>query len=81
MELSGRIDAPNAALERPSHLVEGKVAKIIGLEREVRELADANDSQEQYTRRSNLRFEGIPESEHGEDTDAKVLRSRTASWV
>ena len=39
----------------------------------MRELADANDSLEQYTRRPNLRFEGIPEADHGEDTDAKVL--------
>ena len=39
----------------------------------MRELADANDSLEQYKRRPNLRFEGIPEADHGEDTDAKVL--------
>ena len=37
------------------------------------ELADANDSIEQYTRWPNLRFEGIPEADHGEDTDPKVL--------
>ena len=74
MELSGRIDALNATLERLSHLVEEKDAKIVNLEREVRELADANDSLEQYTRRPNLRFEGIPEADHGEDTDAKVLK-------
>ena len=37
----------------------------------MRELADANDSL--YMRRPNLRFEGIPEPDHGEDTDAKVL--------
>ena len=73
VELSGRIDALNATLERLSHLVEEKDAKIVNLEREVRELADANDSLEQYTRRPNLRFEGIPEADHGEDTDAKVL--------
>ena len=59
VELSGRIDALNATLERLSHLVEEKYAKIVNLEREVRELADANDSLEQYTRRPNLRFEGI----------------------
>ena len=73
VELSGRIDALNATLERLSHLVEEKDAKIVNLEREMRELADANDSLEQYTRRPNLRFEGIPEADHGEDTDAKVL--------
>ena len=39
----------------------------------MRELADANDSLEQYKRRPNLRFEGIPEADHGEDTYAKLL--------
>ena len=53
--------------------VEEKDARITSLEKEVHELADANDSLEQYTRRPNLRFEGIPEAEHGEDTDEKVL--------
>ena len=46
MELSGQIDALNATLERLSHLVEEKDAKIVNLEKEVRELADANDSLE-----------------------------------
>ena len=73
VELSGRIDALTTTVERLSHLVQEKDAKIANLEREVRELADANDSLEQYTRRPNLRFEGIRESDHGEDTDAKVL--------
>ena len=47
--------------------------QITSLEREVHELADANDTLEQYTRQPNLRFEGILEADHGEDTDAKVL--------
>ena len=73
VELSGRIDALNATLERLSRVVEEKDARITSLEREVRELANANDSLEQYTRRPNLRFEGVPEDDNGEDTDAKVL--------
>ena len=73
VELSERIDGLNATPERLSHLVEEKEAKMVNLEKGVRELADANDSLEQYTRRPNLRFEGIPETDNGEDTDAKVL--------
>ena len=73
VELSGRIDALTTTLERLSRVVEEKDARITSLEKEVHELADANDSLEQYTRRPNLRFEGIPEAGHGEDTDEKVL--------
>ena len=73
VELSGRISALNATLERLSRVVEEKDARITSLEEEVRELAKANDSLEQYTRRPNLRFEGVPEDDNGEDTDAKVL--------
>ena len=73
VELSGRIDALTATLERLSRVVEEKDARITSLEKEVHELADANDSLEQYTRLPNLRFEWIPEAEHGEDTDEKVL--------
>ena len=79
VELSGRIDALNATLERLPHLVEEKDAKIVNLEREVLELADANDSLEQYSRRPNLRFEGIPEADHGEDTDCSD-RQRGRTW-
>ena len=69
VELSGRIDALTATLERLSRVIEEKDARITSLEKEVHELADANDSLEQYMRRPNLRFEGIHEVEHGEDTD------------
>ena len=79
VELSGRIDALNATLERLPHLVEEKDAKIVNLEREVLELADANDSLEQYSRRPNLRFEGIPEADHREDTDCSD-RQRGRTW-
>ena len=39
----------------------------------MRELTEAYDSLEQYTRRPKLRFEGMPEADNGVDTDAKVL--------
>ena len=48
VELSGRIGALNATLERLSRVVEEKDARITSLEEEVRELANANDSLEQY---------------------------------
>ena len=67
VELSGRIDALTATLQRLSCVVEEKDVRITSLEKEVHELADSNDSLEQYTRRPNMRFEGIPEAEHGED--------------
>ena len=57
----------------PPHLVQEKDTKIANLEREVRDLADANDSLEQYTRRPNLRFESIRESDHGEDTKGVTM--------
>ena len=79
VELSGWIDALNETLERLPHLVEEKDAKIVNLEREVLELVDANDLLAQYSRRPNLRFEGIPEADHGEDTDCSD-RQRGRTW-
>ena len=79
-EVVGRVDALNATPERLSDLVEEKYANIVNLEREVRELGDANRSLKQYTRRPNLRFEGIPEADHGRTPMLRCLRSRTASW-
>ena len=58
VELFGRIDALNVTLDRLSCVVEGKDERITSLEREVRELADVNDSLEQYTRPPNLRNMG-----------------------
>ena len=39
----------------------------------MRELEEQADRTEQYTRRSNLLFSGLPETGVGEDTEEKIL--------
>ena len=43
------------------------------LEERVERLEGECDRVEQYSRRGNLRFSGIPETEEGEDITAKVI--------
>ena len=50
-----------------------KEARINELGGTVKHLQSDLDKSEQYSRRANLRIQGILESEGGEDTDAKVV--------
>ena len=69
----GKIEELNNVIGILSTKLSEKEDRVRVLENEMRVLADANDALEQYTRRANLIFDGIPESHHGEDTDDKVL--------
>ena len=53
--------------------LENKEIKITALEERVERLEGECDRLEQYSRRGNLRFSGIPETGEGEDTTAKVV--------
>ena len=53
---------------------EQKESKIKQLEKCVNSLEESADSIKQYSRRPNLRFYGIPESETDEDTGKRLLR-------
>ena len=72
-ELVGKIEELNNVIGRLSTKLSEKEDRVVVLDNEVRVLADANDTLEQYTRRANLIIDGIPESHDGEDTDEKVL--------
>ena len=61
-EIADKIDYLAAQTEQLKQTVKEKDEKIKELESRVDLLESANDSIEQYSRRSNLRIEGIPES-------------------
>ena len=61
-ELVGKIEELNNVIGRLSTKLSEKEDRVVVLENEVRVLADANDTLEQYTRRANLIIDGIPES-------------------
>ena len=61
-EIADKIDYLAAQIEQLKQTVKEKDEKIKQLESRVDLLESANDSIEQYSRRSNLRIEGIPES-------------------
>ena len=61
-EIADKIDYLAAQTEQLKQTVKDKDEKIKQLESRVDLLESANDSIEQYSRRSNLRIEGIPES-------------------
>ena len=61
-EIADKIDYLAAQTEQLKQTVKEKDEKIKQLESRVDLLESANDSIEQYSRRSNLRIEGIPQS-------------------
>ena len=61
-EIADKIDYLAAQTEQLKQTMKEKDEKIKQLESRVDLLESANDSIEQYSRRSNLRIEGIPES-------------------
>ena len=71
--LSKKIDELHGVIERLSNKLDLKDAQIRGLEERICVLEDSNDAIEQYSRRRNLRFHGIPEIGTAENTDEVVL--------
>lgn len=72
-EIADKLDRLNATVSSLSGQLEAKEARIVQLEGRVAQLEEEVDSQEQYTRRANIRIQGIPECDQGEATDDKVM--------
>ena len=69
--LADKIDAMNIHITNLTTLL--KDTRINELEQKVHTLESAIDSQEQYSRRQNLRINGIPETSDTEDVTTAVL--------
>ena len=71
--LSDKLDKLTETIAGLTSQLENKEIKITALEERVERLEGECDRLEQYSRRGNLRFSGIPETGEGEDTTAKVV--------
>ena len=70
--LADKIDHLAATVNQLSQQLEKKEERIKQLEEKVASLEVNADETEQYSRRPNLRFQGLPETE-GEDTSTKII--------
>ena len=70
---SDKMDAMANKIDYLTQQLQMKEARINELEGTVKHLQSDLDKSEQYSRRANLRIQGIPESGGGENTDAKVV--------
>ena len=75
--LSDKLDKLTRTIADLTSQLEIKEKKITALEERVERLEGECDRVEQYSRRGNLRFCGIPETGEGEDTTAKVVDINT----
>ena len=64
--LSDKISQLNERLEKKDQYIAALEARLSSCEADL-------DQLEQYSRRTNLRFFGVPESEKGEDTTSKLM--------
>ena len=71
--LSDKIDRQNTLINQLLDQLKSSETKITTLEDRVKALEQHADRNEQYTRRSNLLFSGIPEAGQNEDTDQMIL--------
>ena len=71
--LSDKLDKLTRTIADLTSQLETKEKKITALEERVERLEGDCDRVEEYSRRGNLRFSGIPETGEGEDTTAKVV--------
>ena len=72
LELSDKLDHLSAQVEVLTKQLATKEQRITELEKKVATLEAQTDAVEQYSRRANLRFQGIPDSD-GEDTDSRII--------
>ena len=72
-ELYDKLDTLTSKLESITTQLTAKDDTIHTLETTVHHLARQLDAHEQYSRRPNLRIQGIPEDGRGEDVELKVL--------
>ena len=71
--LDDKLQRMNDIIEALTKTISERDARIQQLERKVDTIEQEMDRLEQYTRRSNLVFRGIAETDQGENTDAKIL--------
>ena len=71
--LADKIDAMNIHITNLTTLLNNKDTRINELEQKVHTLESAIDCQEQYSRRQNLRINGIPDTSDTEDVTTAVL--------
>ena len=72
-ELSNKIDILNTTVATLSSQLREKYAKITLLEERLTKVEEDLDRCEQYSRRPNLRIQGLSDDVRGEDTERKVL--------
>ena len=73
--LDDKLQRMNDTIEALTKAISERDGRIQQLERKVDTIEQEMDRLEQYTRRSNLVFRGIAETDLGENTDAKILSS------
>ena len=71
--LADKMDRQSALMEQLIAQLTASNTRTQDLEKRVKDLEDQADKTEQYTRRSNLLFSGLPEAGVGEDTKEKIL--------
>ena len=71
--LTDKLDLLTETIAKLNDRLDKKDIYIAALEARLSLVEDSLDQLEQYSRRSNLRFFGIPESDGGEDTTGKLL--------
>ena len=71
--LYDKLDTLTSKLEGIAEQLKAKDDIISKLETTVNHLEQQLDAHEQYSRRANLRIQGIPEDGRGEDVESKVL--------
>ena len=74
-ELSNKIDILNTTVATLSSQLREKDAKITLLEERLTKVEEDLDRCEQYSRRPNLRIQGLSDDVRGEDTERKVLEA------
>lgn len=72
-DLANKIDSLTNQVSHLSDQLKGKDECIAALEKRVSTLESDLEKQEQYTRRANVRIQGIEENPNGENTDQLVL--------
>ena len=72
-ELCDKLDVLTAQMDNMTRQLAAKDERIQTLEKTVLHLEGQLDAQEQYSRRSNLRIQGIMDDARGEDVEKKVL--------
>ena len=72
-EMANKLDMLTTKLEQLTEHLATKDVKIATLETTINKLETKIDDQEQYSRRANIRIQGIKEDVKGEDIETKVL--------